>query len=104
MRAPRTSSKGSLAYCVILLFFSLPAIFLSRERIQPIPEAIPEPLPVPEVVPDFASIVDIKEKKESFFNYIEPYVDEVNEDIIRQRSRLFSIREKIVNKQELSSA
>jgi Bax protein len=101
MRVPWTSSKASLAYCVILVLFSLPAIYLTRERLQPIPEAIIEPLPVLEVVPDFASIVDVKEKKESFFNYIEPYVDQVNEDIIRQRLRVISIREKIVNNKEL---
>ena len=104
MRAPWTSSKVSLAYCVILLLFSLPAIFLTRERIQPIPKEIIEPLPVPEAVPDFASIVDVKEKKESFFDYIEPYVDEVNEDIIRQRARLISIREKVGSKQDLLAA
>ena len=101
MRTPWTSSKVSLAYCVILLLFSLPAIFLTRERIQPIPEVFIEPSQVPEVAPDFASIVDVKEKKESFFNYIEPYVDEVNEDIIRQRTRLISIREKVASKQDL---
>lgn len=102
MRTPWTSSKASLTYCVILILFSLPAIFLTRERLEPIPEVVIEPEPI--VIPDFASILDVQEKKESFFNYIEPLVDEINDLIIRQRLRVISIRGKLANNEELTDS
>ena len=60
------------------------------EPITIIPE---EPEPLPEVLPDFANITDVDEKKETFFDFMEPFVDAVNEQIFRERQRVLAIVE-----------
>ena len=98
-----TSAKNPLTYCIILLLPFSSAIFLSGEDIEPVPKVAIEALPQLEIVPDFASIFDVQEKKQSFFNFMEPYVDDINEEIIQQRFRIFDIRDKIKIYQKLSA-
>jgi len=51
----------------------------------------PEPLR-----PDFASYRDVAERKEAFFTYLLPFVQEANAQILKDRARLLRIREGLV--------
>ena len=44
--------------------------------------------PAPEPLPDFESYTNVKEKKEAFFSYILPFVEEENRDILAERERI----------------
>lgn len=39
-------------------------------------------------LPDFSSIDDIEARKTAFFSYLEPFIDQTNRQILRQRERL----------------
>ena len=52
-----------------------------------------KPDPLPGNIPDFASILDVKEKKATFFGYMKAMVDQEN-------YRLYQIREQILNLQQ----
>ncbi len=41
--------------------------------------------------PNFAAITDIQEKKDTFFNYLLPYVIEKNDLLIRDREKIYAI-------------
>jgi len=43
-------------------------------------------------LPDFSSYEKVDEKKEAFFSYLAPHVDEANADILTDRERLLDIR------------
>jgi len=90
-----TPRKAATAYCLIILGFFLgffiPLIFLVEEE-KDSDLTQDDLVTLPEEVPDFASIEDVRLKKQMFFDYIEPYVDAVNKDIIRQRERVLMIR------------
>ncbi|MBN4059821.1 glucosaminidase domain-containing protein, partial [bacterium AH-315-I11] len=53
-------------------------------------------------IPDFAAIRDIVEKKSNFFNFLSPYINTVNQQILLQRNKLISLQEKITNGLSLS--
>jgi len=48
------------------------------------------------VRPDFVSYGDVAERKEAFFTYLLPLVEEANAEILKDRSRLLRIRERLV--------
>ena len=90
--------KTSLTYCLIVLLFFLPiSISISiklKDSAEPQPLVIEIP-DLPDEIPDFASINDVQVKKQSFFNFIEPFVDQVNIEIIQQRQRVLAIQAKM---------
>lgn len=49
----------------------------------------PEPEPI--FKPDFAAMLDIKERKEAFFNYLRPFVVEKNQLLLKDRQELTRI-------------
>lgn len=100
MRSSWTSSKPALTYCIVLLLFFVPIFFLTKAPVEPTIEIPIEPPPLQEELPDFANILDVREKKETFFDFIEPFVDEVNLEILSQRQRVQSIRDKVLNSEE----
>ena len=104
MTTGKNGRFATLIYCGILLICFLSVFFMPREVIEEIvvEEVIPEPEPEP--VPDFGSILDVDQKKETFFDYIEPYIHQVNAEILQQRSRVLAIRDKVQKKQDLSAA
>lgn len=104
MQASWTSSKPALTYCLVLLLFFVPLFFLTKETLEPSPEIPVEPILLPVEVPDFANILDVQEKKETFFDFIEPFVDEVNAEILGQRERVQTIRDKVLNSDELTAS
>jgi len=101
MRTASESNRPQLSYLVILLFLFVAAIVFRPERID-----LPEPVltrivieapELPQSIPDFAAIQDVAEKKASFFEFLSPYIDSVNQQILAQRQRLITFREKINN-------
>jgi len=48
------------------------------------------------VLPDFASVGDVAERKEAFFGYFLPLVQEANVEILKDRARLLRMRERLV--------
>ena len=103
MTASWTSRYSSLIYCISVALFFLPALFIVEEA-----ELIPEPpsLPdrIPETIPNFADILDVELKKQTFFNFIEPLVDDINAGILNQRQRVIGIRDKISRNEDLPNS
>jgi len=101
MRTASESNRPHLSYLVILLFLFVAAIVFRPERIDlPEPvltEIVIEAQELPQSIPDFAAIQDVAEKKASFFEFLSPYIDSVNQQILAQRQRLITFREKINN-------
>jgi len=101
MRTASESNRPQLSYLVILLFLFVAAIVFRPERIDlPEPvltEIVIEAQELPQSIPDFAAIQDVAEKKASFFEFLSPYIDSVNQQILAQRQRLITFREKINN-------
>jgi Bax protein len=99
--------KTSLTYCLIVLLFFLPiSISISiklEDSAEPEPSFVEMP-DLPSEIPDFASIMDVQVKKHSFFDFIEPFVDQVNIEIIQQRQRVLAIQTKIHEGEELSAS
>jgi len=48
------------------------------------------------VLPDFSSYRDVADRKEAFFGYFLPLVQEANAEILKDRARLLRIRQKLV--------
>ena len=97
-----SSTRASLTYAAIMMLCFMPVFFMKEKMVEPevIIEITPDPLP--EVLPDFANIPDVEEKKQTFFDFIEPYVDEVNEAIIRDRQQVLTVIEKLDAGEELT--
>jgi Bax protein len=104
MKTDWKSANPPITLCLILFLVFLPALFLTRTHIvEPIID-IPEiKEPVPNEMPDFGSILNVDLKKQEFFNFVEPYIDEVNAQIMEQRSRIEEIREKVIVGEALSN-
>ena len=99
--------KTSLTYCLIVLLFFLPISISISTKLKD--SAEPQPLVIeipdlPDEIPDFASINDVQVKKQSFFNFIEHFVDQVNIEIIQQRQRVLAIQAKMQDGEELSAS
>jgi len=99
--------KTSLTYCLIVLLFFLPISISISTKLKD--SAEPQPLVIeipdlPDEIPDFASINDVQVRKQSFFNFIEPFVDQVNIEIIQQRQRVLAIQAKMQDGEELSAS
>jgi Bax protein len=103
MNAPRTSRYTSLTYCISVALFFLPVLYFVEEA-----ELILEPSSLPdqiaETIPDFTDILDVELKKQIFFNFMEPIVDDINADILTQRQRVFAIRDKVSGNGELNNS
>src|SRR6056300_2079217 len=107
MQISWSAYKTSLTYCLIFLLFFLPiSISISiklKDSAEPQPLVIEIP-DLPDEIPDFASINDVQVRKQSFFNFIEHFVDQVNIEIIQQRQRVLAIQAKMQDGEELSAS
>jgi len=107
MQISWSAYKTSLTYCLIVLLFFLPISISISTKLND--SAEPEPIVIeipdlPDEIPDFARINDVQVKKQSFFNFIEPFVDQVNIEIIQQRQRVLAIQAKMQQGEELSAS
>ncbi len=54
-------------------------------------------------LPDFASIADVSEKKRAFFSFLKPFVEQANEDILREREQALKLQQYFERHGRLSS-
>ncbi len=89
------------SYIAFLLVLFILAISLKPEYSNLPIEAEPEIVLIlpelPQTIPDFAAIRDVSEKKAAFFEFLSPYIETVNQQILLQRQQLISLREKLNN-------
>ncbi len=101
MKQTSESYRPQFSYIFFLLFLFVAAISFKPEHtnlpIETLPEVVVETPELPSNIPDFASIMDVSEKKTSFFDFLSPYIDTVNQQILVQRQRLISLRAKLDN-------
>lgn len=98
-----SSYRPYLNYLTILFILFCAGIFLQKQQrmdTAALPEIFLEPPPetvmVDQEIPDFASMLDVQQKKDTFFSFLTPYIDVVNQQILQQRSRLLGLREKVL--------
>lgn len=53
-----------------------------------------------ELLPDFAAIYDVKQKKKAFFDYLTPYVKQINKDLAAEHSFIQSLQTSPDNAQD----
>jgi len=102
MNTAWNSLKPYLVYCAVVLIFFVPAIFLVYEMIDNSAEVSGITLPDESDKPDFAGILDVQLKKQAFFDFLEPFVDDVNAQIMSERERVQRIRNKVMTGNSLS--
>jgi Bax protein len=92
---------------ILLIMFGM-AMLLKREDEVILAELplveVPELIVVEDPIPDFASMLDVQEKKDTFFSFLGPYVAAVNQQILAQRQRLLVLQNKADNEQPLTRA
>ncbi len=54
-----------------------------------------------EIIPDFTGYADVDEKKQAFFEFLQPYVDAENQRILAQRNELLLLLEKTLANEPL---
>ena len=93
--------------CLLLSMFGL-ALLLKREPQELVVEVpfieVPVPVIEEEEIPDFEAMLDVQEKKDSFFSFLAPYIELVNQQILGQRQRLVALQAKAQNGQPLNRA
>jgi len=92
---------------ILLIMFGM-AMLLKREDEVVLVELplveVPELIVEEDPIPDFASMLDVQEKKETFFSFLAPYVEAVNQQILAQRQRLLVLQSKADSEQPLTRA
>ena len=105
MEQASKNHRPYLTYILFLSFLFIAAIYLQPERlpIEPLFSVLIETPELPLGIPDFASIQDIAIKKATFFAFLSPFIDAVNQQILAQRQQLISFSENISSGLTLSS-
>jgi len=99
-----TTKKPQLAYCLILLLSFIAVLVFFEVEEESVELVIEEEAPAPPPMPDFANILDVELKKQQFFDFVEPYVHEVNQSIMEQRQRLLGIRDRLDRGETISNS
>jgi len=109
MLVPVKQRKPALIFMSALLLMLVSALQLDPPAPVKLTLPVAEPLvlsviepPVPDLVPDFSSIQDVTQKKISFFDFLQPYIDEENARVERLRAELLRVIDKIRQAQALS--
>lgn len=96
----------------IIFSILIASLFITALKIEPLVKGpfgsivqIPETdaVPQPTDVPDFAAILDVELKKQAFFAYIQPYIDQENDEILEMREAVGRIQEKLSAGRNISS-
>jgi Bax protein len=72
-----------------------PVVAVVTDIAKPPVADITQPNELPSEVPDFAAIRDTKQKKETFFNFLQPFIDAKNAEVQAQREVLLGIIHKL---------
>jgi Bax protein len=103
MHNTASNRRAGFIFSLLLTLLFASAFYLK------IPDPLPEPVkPAPVLisysslekrvtVPDFASIRDVKQKKQTFFDFLQPFIDSKNDEILKQRDVLLNIVDTIVS-------
>ncbi|MFN0001471.1 MAG: glucosaminidase domain-containing protein [Pseudohongiellaceae bacterium] len=103
MHNTASNRRAGFIFSLLLTLLFASAFYLK------IPDPLPEPVnPAPVLisysslekrvtVPDFASIRDVKQKKQTFFDFLQPFIDSKNAEILKQRDVLLNIVDTIVS-------
>ncbi|HHX82276.1 MAG TPA: hypothetical protein GX696_04750, partial [Pseudomonadaceae bacterium] len=98
--APESPYRAKLVFALLLAGMFGGAFFISPS--QPFLERMPRGDALPVDIPDFAEIVDVEEKKQEFFSFLQPFVDAQNSRIQQQREQLLAIVNKLERSPQLS--
>jgi len=97
--------RSELTYALMLVGMFAVAYYLPLPQSSLLtPPLETSDLPEPEIIteiPDFSAIVDVEEKKQAFFDFLQPYVDAQNAKVLQQRERLLALTDKVNGRQEL---
>lgn len=92
--APETPFGAKLVFGLLLVGMFAGAFFISPS--QSFLERMPrDDAALPVEIPDFAEIADVTEKKQEFFNFLQPFIDAQNQRIQEQRESLLAITAKL---------
>jgi len=101
MKQSPESYRLLFSYILFLLFLFVAAISLKPVHTdlpsETLAVVLVEAPVLPSNIPDFARIMDVSAKKDAFFDFLGPYIETVNQQILLQRQRLISLREKLNN-------
>ena len=81
----------------------LPRLFFAGPVKDPLVDVALEAY-LPHEIPDFGAIADVEEKKQVFFDFLQPFVDLQNTRVQLQRERLLAIVDKLEHGAELARA
>ena len=97
MEQASKSYRPQLSYIFFLSFLFIAAINLQTERLpfELLGNSVIKTPVLPLDIPDFSSIQDVSIKKANFFDFLSPYIDTVNQQILVQRQQLISFIENI---------
>lgn len=99
MYRPDNPRRAAFVYALLMASLFASAFYIKNPHRLPALSPTREPAPLiverPEPLPDFAAIPDVEEKKQTFFDFLQPFVDAKNTDIQQQRRRLVRLIEKI---------
>ncbi|MDF2179860.1 glucosaminidase domain-containing protein [Aliiglaciecola sp. CAU 1673] len=89
--SPLRQLLRALFLVLVMAAFLYPFLKSEEEIIN-----LPEPVEISVRMPDFSAIEDIEEKKQAFFAYLRPAVEYHNQLILKERSLLQAIRQKLI--------
>jgi Bax protein len=97
MQTETKKCRAGFSYALILTVMFAAATRVNIHHV-PDPEAtkpaianVVRPNKLPVEIPDFAAIRDPKQKKETFFNFLQPFIDAKNAEVQEQRQVLLGI-------------
>lgn len=100
--ATSTQRRATLVYALMMSGLLALASYLQPPELRfltgiPVSDAPPaELLPLDDIpVPDFAAIDDIDIRKQTFFDFLQPFIDNSNRRILRKRERLLALVAKV---------
>ncbi len=96
---PETQQRRAfLVFALIITVLFAGAFRIQNPRLASPPvvtESEPAATPLPVNLPDFAAIRDTNVKKKVFFDFLQPYVDARNIEVLRQRQQLLGLMEQM---------
>jgi Bax protein len=100
MHKPGQSPRPGYVYAMLMSVLFASAFIIESpkpvaELFAPLPEDSLVDVILMAEMPDFAAIRDVDEKKQAFFNFLQPYIDAKNAQIQQQRLQLLGLIEKM---------
>ena len=101
MQATHEQRRAFLVVTLLVTILFAGAFQIQNPRPRPAAIPVPEPValtvPKPVKLPNFAGIRDTSMKKQTFFDFLQPYVDAKNSEVRLQRQHLLGLIEKFID-------